>query len=496
MIEKGWRYLAAASVALLVLGTAGYWWQYSIRPKREEAANEAKKLFQLKSKSVQQIEVVYRPTDRRVVLQCVDPDPKKCALDQQGLWNVVEPVKAKGDGNSVSGLLTALAGLTISETVHLDEETAEKRVQLLKDYELESERRPTGSKVELTFQDGSKQILYLGAVHPAGDKQYVIAGTPDQAQQKDPSTVLMIGAYVKTSLDRDVTFWRDKKIVSFTVFDAEKFELRSHKGDVQGTKQDGHWSVRAGSSVEKFPGDFEAIESLLSAMTGLQATQFAASDVLAPLKQTLSLDVTTKDQKRYRIKLFEDVKAKKAFVTTEHAQAEPGAVFEVGTFVKERLEKAPKDLRLAKLLTSVERYSIQSMEFQADLVGSSGKKSLVFENKESKWIVTADGKSDETLAPKATELLDALSGNRIKDFLQESQLSAEAKAASKKTLSLQLKGNTNALQKRFEFWMTSKPTAVYARDMANPRKGEVYKVDDALASKLPWGATFPSPVKP
>jgi hypothetical protein len=122
----------------------------------------------------------------------------------------------------------------------------------------------------------------------------------------------------------------------------------------------------------------------------------------------------------------------------------------------------------------VDRFTAKKLEFSGAKIGNIP---LVVVNADSKWKDEA-GKT-EIKGEKIQDLLDKLSGNRIKDFLDGKTVPAGESAGLKLVL-----GDEKSPKKReLVFWKSG--SKLFGRDLLSKRS-EAFLIDDALAAALPF----------
>jgi hypothetical protein len=467
-----WKKPLALATTLAVLGSVAAWLEYSHRPKREAQEEAKKKLLPIKDRQIAKI-ALSDGGSRRVLIQCLDLDQKLCKSGDNSRWEVLEPSRLRADDSNVNSLLSTVNNVAANDEIDLKEETNDKRQSLLREYGLSAEARKARilKRIELTFAKGETQVAWLGDAHPLGEMLYVMLGD-------DEKRVLLVPNYFKASFEHDLTYWRDKKLLSLKPTEIAQFELKSAKGSISGVRKEGLWTLGAGK--EDLAGDIESIDTLLSTATYLAAKQFAsekksdnrARTVLRNARLALTLNLVPDPGKGQPVtlQLFEKSGASKGLLATT-SQSDP--LYELDPSHLARLTKTVKDLRLAKLMTSMERYTVRRLEF---LGGALKEQPLVLKGDGAKWQV--EGTPGDASNDKVQELLDRLSGNRIQDFLQGKSIPSGEAAGMTVTL-----GDEKSPQKRkIVFWKAA--AGVFARDLLSPRP-EAFKVDPAIWSSLP-----------
>ncbi len=459
MAQVSWTKPLVLAAALLVLGSAAYWLEYSHKPEQEEKEEQAKKLFNLKGTPIKSIRLV--DGEKSFEFQCMDIESKLCKPGDNSKWELTTPLKARADDSNVNSLLSTLNNVQSTDTITLTGDSPQKREELMKQYKLDLDSRKSAPRVEVINGEGNTTIAYLGERHPINDGIFAFV---ESAQDK----VLVLPSYFKTNLEKNLTYWRDKKLFSLTAPQVESFELQGSSGKITGEKKDGQWMVNG-----KLPGDIENIDSFLTAATYLTAKEFvansksepAAAKALQGTRSALTLRLNPKEKDSVTLELKEKGKTLYASVSN----LDP--LFELEFSVKDRLDKSVKDLRLVKLITSMERFNTRKMEFSGKPLGDDP---LVLEQKDSKWMLAEGNEADHD---RVQTLLDKLSGNRIQEF------QAKIPAGESAGVRLAMMDDKGEKKRDLLFWKAG--GKLYARDLTSSRK-EALVVDSAIQDALPW----------
>lgn len=483
-----WIRQLALAVALFLLGALAIWLETKHRPQKEAKEEEQKKVFALKDSSVRTLRLT--DSTRSIELQCLDTSAKLCKPGDQSKWEISAPRKSKADDSNANSLLSSLSNLNATEVIDLKEETEEKRQALLKEYGLDAQARAGAATRKASMKIGDiESTLYLGASHPIGEGIFALV---EKDGKPEESRVLVIPSFFKSSFEHDLSYWRDKKLLTLASHEVGSFALDSSRTQVQGERKDGQWQLKSlGKTPEEFAGDTETIEGLLSSAAHLSAKEFAsesksdakAKAALQGTRSLLSFSITKegkteKGEKNppIEIKFFGKEKpAKKLYVTVSNLDP----LFELDASSEERLNKSVKDLRLSKLITSMERFGAKRVEFAGKPVGA---KPLLIKQENSKWILSGEEKS-EIDQDKVTGTLDKLSGNRIREFLSGSGIPA----GEEEGLKISIGDDSSPAKRQFVFW--KKGSRLYARDLLSKRK-EAFLVDSAVNDGLPWEPNF------
>jgi len=486
MAKLSWKRQLVLAATLFTLGTLAYWLEYKRKPEKEAAEEQSKKLFQIKDAQIESIQV----TDgkRSFNLVCSDQGAKLCKPGDNAKWELTEPNKLRADDANANALVSALNNLTVTDSIDLKEETPEKRANLLQQYGLDQAAR-AGAGVKKVAVKSSKGMttVYLGQTHPIGESIFALM---EQGGKPDETKVYLLPNYFKSNLDHDLTYWRDKKLITMATHEVESFRLLGSKANLSAERKDGQWTIHSGPAFkEDFAGDIENIDSLLSGATFLTARNFAADKKTdARAKAALAgagkvLTLTLQKEKGAAKEAPEPVT-----VTLFQKKGSPGKlyatvstldpVFELDSGAKDRLDKGLKDLRLAKLVTSMERFTAKKLEFSGKPIGD---KPLTIASQDGKWMIQPEKK--DVASDKVQAFLDKITGNRIKDYLQGPSVPKGEEDGVKFVMS----DDKTEGKRQFVFWRSG--GKLFARDLLSKRN-EAYLLDPSIQNDLPWDRNF------
>lgn len=462
MSEVKWGKTFFLALVLLGLGTLVYWNEYERKPREEKKELAAKRVFSVAAKAISKIEIVGKAGS--FTFDCASS--AGCKANDSSNWMISNPEKLKGDSANIDSALSSLAGLDYQDRFDLSKEDAEKKNRLLREYGLNEERLkdPSAKRIRMTATDGTTTTATFGEIHPMTDAFFVSLG--------DENTVYVVPNYIKLTFERDLTYWRDKHLFSFAPPDVEHFELHGVHGKSTGDKKDGVWTVN------KLPGDFENIESLLNAALLSQAKAFVSERDLAGAAKFLTLALQKANEKPVTLTLYMKADRKKdaGKLYAHVSNREP--IFEVEMSLKDRLDHAPKDFRQSKLITMMERFGAKKIEFSSERLGASP---LILENKDGRWIDA--GQKVDADYQKIQGLLDKLSGNQIRDF-DSTNISLPKTGVT----TLKIYDELKNLKKELVFWDAA-DHSFYARDQMAKRK-ESFKMDLSVREYLPTSSDF------
>jgi hypothetical protein len=499
MSHVSWNRQLGLAIALFSLGTLTYWLEFKHKPSQEAASEESKKLFVLKDSPVKSVSLT--DAGKTLTLTCSDFATNLCKPGDNSKWEVSEPARLKADDANVNSLISALNNLTSNDVIDLKDETQDKKASLLKEYGLDPASLKMAKTIKLTTNSG-ETLLYFGQTHPMGDSVFAVQEKVPAGQTAtgkiDESHIYMIGTYFKANFDHDLAYWRNKKLFSISAREIASLKLEGGKeGSLMAEKKEGNWILH--SKNEELDGDIENIDNLLNAATFLSAKSFVSDNkgdakakaALAGFSKVLTVTLQ-KEQGQAKelpapveLNLFR----KKPFTPTGKLLATLSnldPLFELDPSTQERMNKTAKDLRLTKLITSMDKFSAKRLEFSGKPIGGPP---LVLKNENGKWLFQSD--KTEASGDKVQNTLDKLSGNRIQDFM----VGKSIPAGEQDGLKVMIGDDKTEAKRHLIFW--KKDGKLYARDLQPTRakKSEAYLIDTAVESGLPWTQDFFKVVK-
>ncbi len=476
LTSPNWKKPLLLATSLVAVSSFAIWLEYKHRPAQEEREADQGKVFDLKGQAVAQVKLRIGKTLQS--FQCLDVSAGFCKAGDQSRWELTAPGKLSADDSNVNALLSAVANLSRTETISLVEDKPEKRKALLQDYGLSKEERDAGRRNSITVEpvNGPSRQLWVGEPHPLGNSVYALI----EGQETE---VLLVPVSVRAQFTHDLTWWRNKRITSLKSSDVKELRIISENQTVIASKkQPGQWDLsltRAGQT-DLLPGDPENLDGIVASATALQATRFGAENRTAPAALSLlkgtktALTLILKDTagKETELRFQEKGKGEKRQAYVLSSQADP--VFEVEGSTSDRLNPSLAELRLSRLLTSMERFATKKLVFESKALG-----------KEPLALSGADLNQDKT-----QQLLDRLSGNRIREFLT----GAKIPSGEESGILVRLADSQDIDKKRLRFW--KKGDQLYARDL-DSKRSEVFVVDPSIWDMLPQRRdAFQAPAQP
>lgn len=477
MNQVSWKRQLLWAVALFVLGTFAYWLEYKYNPLQEEKTEQSKKIFQIKDRVIRSIELKHGSL--KTSIRCLDVADNLCKPGNSSKWELVAPNSLKADNANVTSLLSSFQSLSAQDIISLKEDPPEKRASLLKEYglDLASRNLSTSRKVQLLTDEGEIS-LYFGQEHPLGDSSFALVSRsgkePDKKEEVDELHVYLVPSYFKSHFEHDLTYWRDKKLLTVNAHEIVSFSLKQGQSAKQlfisGARKEGKWTLKQTPQLEVAEdviADSEKITSFLNQIVGLSAKAFPMNGDLdgAALIGKVILE-KEKENNPIEISFLEKKLGKKGdrlYATVSNLKTP----FELDLSVRGSLEKTLKDFRLTKLITPMERFSIKRIEFTGKPIGKDP------------LVLTEVDLSSE----KVRNFLDKLSSNNIDQFLMKT----EVPTGEGEGIKLSVNADQPAMKREWIFW--KKENRLYARDLVAQRNN-VFLLSTTMLNALPWDPNF------
>lgn len=390
-----------------VLGLGAFIWLYERElPSSEERKELEKKVVNVEKDDVTAITV--EASRGRVRLERIGTPKPAAKEDEEGTpeppsegveWKMVEPFNTRADAFAVDRLLDSVTGLERTRTL---EDFNPKDVGLDK----------PRATVRLKTKDGDK-VLQIGAGVPTGGS--LIAGLQGEKE------AYVVPDSILAEFERDPGDWRDRLMFRGERDAIQRITLKGAGAGpvVLAQRPDGFWIEQPPAVSDR--ADREAVDGLLSDLSGLTAEQFAdgpqplAELGLAPPREVI--EVTLKGQpKPERIELGAPVTGEAApegqtagELTWARAS---NTVFQVRTRLAESVRRPPAEWR-ARQLSALEVHDVESATV------ADGKTSFQLTRSDTDW------KRGDTLISflPVSDLLAAVTGAKAGRLLtpQESQ---------------------------------------------------------------------------
>jgi hypothetical protein len=355
-----------------------------------------------KSKNLGEMLLVKKENVNKVELIYADPNYEKlvCFKDDNGEWQIEQPLKAKADQNIMDRLISN----AMSKNIH----------STLKDPGEPTEYGLGNPRVTATFHllDGISRTLMLGDTVPTGNYAYF--------KQKGISDISLVPASMVDDLTKFVSDLRDRTVIALRKSDVQKIQLKygnrktitCQKSPLSkgGTKGGFEWNLVEPVAAK---ADTSEVEKIISDLNDLKVASFVAdapADLSAYGLSQPQIEVTAslKDEKRKAL-LIGTKENGSVYVKT--ASDEP--VFLVNAEIIDKLTKQPSDLR-DKTVIAFDRKTVERLELKYP------KRSIVCEKKPDEegelWEITSptSAKADKS---QIDEILRKLRELRVREFI-------------------------------------------------------------------------------
>lgn len=238
------RWQTTLIAALLLALVGGFYYVYEVRlgPEREKAETRKGRVF------------TAAETADVTAMELKRPEGTVKAVREGETWQLVTPVKARGDRGPVEETITTVV------TAKMDREI-DAAPKSLADFGLD----PPAAEVDLTLKDQKHLVLLLGAKSPTGVWVY--------AKERDKPSVFVVGESVLRDATRPPADFRDKTVLAFSRADVGGLQIttgaESMTVDADGQK----WKI---TRPVARPADSDVVSDLLDKLSAARVKEFAA----------------------------------------------------------------------------------------------------------------------------------------------------------------------------------------------------------------------------
>lgn len=360
-------------LAVVLIGLGAY--IYFVESKQMAEEGKKEKLLAVEPDAVTAVTLVY--PDREIAL----------AKTETG-WQLTKPVSARADDTAVKTLLRAMADAEVTKTI------ADPGSNLA-----QFGLAPPAATVELAAGDKTLPAIEVGKTTAVSNATYV--------KRADQPQVYLTAAAFHSTTDKQAKDLRDKVILALDEAAVTRIALRGPDGEVVLAKSGDKWNIEQPGN---YPADATAVNSLLSSVRSLRATDFAndtpseadlANYGLQPPQRQLVF--ATSDGREARLLLGNQTD------TGLYVQAgDRPTVFVAGKWVAQDLGKGVNDLR-DKTVLSFDPAAAGAVE-----VTRGGATPFVLISKDGKWFLEgSDQPLDEGAVSRFISTLSRLSGSKV-----------------------------------------------------------------------------------
>jgi Domain of unknown function (DUF4340) len=380
MKGKYFNTLIALTVLVVLWGGITYYNRHKAKAATAPTAEKVDKVLPLTEGQVRSFTL--KPRDGQL-LTCARGEGKGAG------WAIVEPEKLPADQSAVNSFLSTLTSAAVDEV-------ASTNPADLKPFGLDSPEESI--EVSATTRP-EKYTVLLGDDAPTGDGVYVmLEGVP---------RVVTLSSYMKTSLEKKLFDFRDKRAITLDLDQLKEIEVSSKSSRYTLEKNpEGIWDLVLPPPVR---ADHFTVDSLVSTLRNLSMQSIVAEKRADLGKYGLgspSLTLKLSGPAGNQTLLLGSKEEKGANYYAMNSELEP--VFTVDSGVASQFEKPSADLR-GKDLFSFSQFDAKRLDIQTP----AGKRT--FERQGDKWKQTAPAMKDEP-RPKMDDLLSALRDLRAESF--------------------------------------------------------------------------------
>lgn len=236
-----WQTTAVLAVVLVALGAFYYFYEVRGGPERAKASAQKGRLWTVEASDVAEAELKRGAETIR--------------LRREGDgWQIVEPVKARGDRGRIDETLVTLT------TARVDREIASAPAQVA-EFGLD---KPV-AEVTLRLKDGRQLALALGAKSPTGAWVY--------AREAQKPAVVALSESVLSDATRPLADFRDRTLLAFDPKAVSAFEVATREETLAVARADGKWRLTKPAALA---ADGETVDDFLDKLRQQKVKAFVA----------------------------------------------------------------------------------------------------------------------------------------------------------------------------------------------------------------------------
>lgn len=339
-------------------------------------------------------------------------------------WELIQPIQGAADGTTVGRLLSEVQFVESLQTLP----KGKKDEALWQSFGL---GQPTRT-LRITTKEGDCKIE-VGRETPVAGGVYTRVRSGKEAER-----IAVVQNQLTEAMDKDLTGWREKRVVPLLVPEVEEVFLHQGALEVEVKKKEGGWLIV--KPVEA-PAETTAVEGVLGEISALKATEFVSDSggdlalygLHAP---TQSFEVKTKATNRIlQIGLTSPKDTNQVFAKV----ADQASVFLLPRRAIEGLGKMADRVRDKRLVTLGQAGQIESIEVS----GKGGDYRLEKSGEGTGWRVVWAKNSYGADGAAVQKWLEGLHEIRANRFLPTEDPARMGLTKPRQTISLKWAGKTN-----------------------------------------------------
>ncbi len=352
--------------------------------KSDEKSKNLGKVMLLEKEDINKIELSYAdPSYERIV----------CAINNNGRWQIEQPLKANADRKTVDRLIFGAIGKNIHETL--------KEPGELSEYGLDNPR------VTITFhvKAGVPRTLMLGNTVPTGNYVYI--------KQKSRPDISLVAASIVDNLTKFVSDLRDRTVIALDRASIRRIRLEYDNGkSILCEGRESGWALVEPIAAK---ADSSAVEKIISELNGLKVSRFVTEEpddlsVYGLAQPRIKLTASLRNEEDMTLLVGSE---ENGSVYVKIASDKP--VFLVNAEIADKLTKQPSDLR-DKIIITFDKSAVEELQLV------SPKRLLILQKKtdatEETWEMSGPTKI-KVDKKKIDAALQRLNGLKADEFVDD-----------------------------------------------------------------------------
>lgn len=370
------------SFFLILLGAYLIYVEIPGAEKKQAAEIEAKKIFSFSEMSITGL-TIKRAGDE-IDLEHFPDHPSD-------RWRMIAPIMTVADERAASGLASQLVGLQSTRLV-------EAKPAELKEFGLD----PPAYTIIITLNQTNTEILEIGAENLTGTDVYVRKG--------EGTSLYLVPAGIKKSLEKSLKEWRRKELFPFTPADVKAIRFASKQGAIEMVREGEGWAIKKPAAA---PGDLSEISNVLGSLVNLRGDDFIderKEEKRKELGEPILTALLTVDQVDRKAAFYQSPSEPESIYAVTAADA---PIYKISRQSFQLIDQPPAAFRDKKVVSLSDPQQVTEIE-----IGRPGKKLLLIK-REDGWLLKGS-KEEKVDTAKVSRFLSDLHGLRAEGFIDRS----------------------------------------------------------------------------